>query len=65
MTREEALYKLLALEPVKKVDLIQVTGWPVDETERTLKTLMDEGRVTYRNGGLGGQGRWYHIKEAA
>jgi predicted Rossmann fold nucleotide-binding protein DprA/Smf involved in DNA uptake len=51
MTRDEALLKLLAVEPETRDRLIVVTGWPVEETVATLERLVNEGRATYINGG--------------
>jgi predicted Rossmann fold nucleotide-binding protein DprA/Smf involved in DNA uptake len=50
MTREEALLKLLAVEPATRAELLLVTGWPIEETTATLQQLQDQGKVTYRNG---------------
>lgn len=66
MTREEALLKLLAVEPETKPRLIVVTGWAMEDTEATLDKLVRDGRVTYRNGARGAQGeRRYYPRAAA
>jgi hypothetical protein len=65
MTREEALLKLLAVEPETKDRLIVVTGWPADETVATLDRLVNERRVTYRNGQQGAEGRRLYYPRAA
>lgn len=57
MTRDEALLKLLALEPETKDQIIVCTGWPADETLAVLDRLVIERRVTYRNGEQGAEGR--------
>jgi hypothetical protein len=50
MTRDEALLKLLAVEPETKIGLIVATGWGEAETASVLKDLMAQGKVGYRNG---------------
>ena len=57
MTRDEALLKLLAVEPETKDQLIVVTGWPVDETLAALERLREQRLVSYRNGPAGAVGR--------
>lgn len=47
MTREEALLKLLAVEPDTRSALIVCTGWRIEETEATLDSLVARGLVTY------------------
>lgn len=65
MTREEAMLKLLAIEPETKPRLLMVTGWPTEETEQTLRRLMEQGRISYRNGCRGANGeRRYFVKDA-
>lgn len=65
MTREDALLKLLALEPETRSRLIVVTGWLADETDATLTALVKAGKVTYRNGSHGATGeRLYYPKRA-
>jgi len=65
MTKEEALFKLLALEPETRPRLIAVTGWDAEETESTLDKLVKDGKVTYRNGSHGAFGeRRYYPKPA-
>ena len=61
MTRDDALLKLLQVEPVTKQELFVVTGWPLDETRQVLDRLIDQGKVTWINGNNGGAGgqRWY------
>lgn len=39
MTRDEALLKLLAIEPERRDRLHHITGWPAGETEATLQRL--------------------------
>jgi hypothetical protein len=65
MTREDALLKLLRVEPATQAELIAVTGWEVQETIQTLGKLIEDGRATYRNGGHGGAVgyRWFYAKE--
>lgn len=50
MTRDEALLKLLRVEPETKDGLILVTGWPVQETLDVLDRLVAEKRVGYGTG---------------
>lgn len=57
MTRDEALLKLLAVEPETRDVLIQVTGWPVDETNAVLNRLLSERKVAYGSGPYGVEGR--------
>lgn len=57
MTREDALLKLLAVEPETKDQIIIVTGWPADETAAVLEKLVAEKRVGYGNGPNGTEGR--------
>lgn len=64
MTREEALLKLLKLEPETKPRLLVVTGWRTEETEETLDRLMREGLVTYRNGMHGATGERLYFARA-
>jgi hypothetical protein len=47
MTRDEALIKLLSIEPEMRSQIVLATGWGVDETLRRLDTLVAQGRVTY------------------
>lgn len=65
MTREEALLKLLAVEPETKDRLIVVTGWPTEETVSVLDRLVNERRVTYINGAQGAEGRRLYYPRAA
>lgn len=60
MTRDEALLKLLAVEPETESGLIRVTGWPVEETVQVLERLVNERRVTYINGQQGVHGQRYY-----
>lgn len=60
MTREEALLKLLAIEPERHDRLRQITGWPYGETEATLKTLERAGRIASHRTICGG-GREYRV----
>ena len=43
MTRDEALLKLLAIEPMPRSEVIAVTGWGIDATEEALRGLIDAG----------------------
>lgn len=45
MTREEALLKLLRVEPAGKGELVQCTGWPTAETLELLDKLLAEKKV--------------------
>ncbi len=66
MTRDEALLKLLAVEPERLDRLILVTGWQAEETRDVLRRLMADGRVTFRNGFKGQTGgRTYYPVTAA
>lgn len=47
MTHEEALLKLLAIEPETKDGLIVVTGWPPQETLATLRSLSKQKLIAY------------------
>lgn len=49
MTREDALLKLLALEPETERVLVQATGWGEEETLSTLHRLEAQGKVSYTN----------------
>jgi hypothetical protein len=49
LSPELALSKLLAIEPETKDRLINITGWPVPQTEAVLKSLIDAGQVSWRN----------------
>jgi hypothetical protein len=49
MTRDEALLKLLALEPETETVLVQVTGWGEEETRSILDKLVQDGRASYTN----------------
>lgn len=67
MNRPEALLKLLSVEPETRPRLIVVTGWDAEETESVLDGLVQEGKVTYRNGKQGdthGQRLYYPTKES-
>jgi predicted Rossmann fold nucleotide-binding protein DprA/Smf involved in DNA uptake len=59
MTREEALLKLLQVEPATKVELQMVTGWEIPETNAVLEKLLKDGKVTWINGGNSPGYRWY------
>lgn len=48
MTREEALVKLLRVEPETRAGLILVTGWPAMETCEVLDNLVRRGDVQSR-----------------
>lgn len=58
MTHEEAMQKVVALEPITKDELNRVCGWPADEFERALRRLLELGRLTYRH--IGGH-RMYQV----
>lgn len=64
MTRDEALLKLLSVEPATHAELVKVTGWPIAETLTTLQRLIGAGLVTWRNGGHDASAgfRWYYAK---
>jgi hypothetical protein len=55
MTREEAMLKLLAMEPETRDRLIVITGWPADETIAVLDQLMTQKRVSYSTGASHGR----------
>lgn len=46
MTRDEALLKLLSIEPERRDRLHHITGWPAGETEAVLDRLERQGLVT-------------------
>jgi len=50
MTREDALLKLLAIEPVARGNLAAITGWGIDATEQVLQTLVARGAVAFLPG---------------
>lgn len=58
MTREEAMQKVVSIEPITKDELRRVCGWPTDEFERALNHLIKIGRLTYRH--IGGH-RMYQV----
>ena len=60
MTRQEAMFKVIALEPISKFELRQVCGWPLDEFEALLSGLVSAGDVTYIN--CGGH-RFYRVAQ--
>lgn len=65
MTREDALVKLLSIEPETQDRIIMITGWPADETVAVLQKLVQEKRVGYGNGPYCCHGRRpYFAKEA-
>ncbi len=45
MTREEALLKLLAVEPDTRDNLIRATGWPAAEARAVFDRLVRERRI--------------------
>jgi NaMN:DMB phosphoribosyltransferase len=47
MTRDEAMLKLLALEPETRDRIIVTTGWPVEETCAVLDGLVERGAVEF------------------
>lgn len=60
--RETTLATLLSFEPEIKPTLLQVTGWPLLETEATLQALISKGVVATRNVG---QHRRYYTRGSA
>lgn len=50
MTKDEAMLKLLALGGETKTALVQITGWPEQETSEVLDRLGEQRMVIYRNG---------------
>jgi predicted Rossmann fold nucleotide-binding protein DprA/Smf involved in DNA uptake len=62
MTRDEALYKLIAIEPATDSELIRCTGWPPEETRNALQRLREAGRIGYWNKG---HRQLFHIKQKA
>lgn len=63
MTRDETMLKLLAIEPETRDQIIQITGWPADETVAVLDRLVAEKRVGYGEGGYHSPGRRrYHVR---
>lgn len=66
MTREEAILKLLAVEPETRDQIILATGWPADETAQVLDKLVAEKRVGYGDGPYASPGRRrYHARAEA
>lgn len=65
MTREDALLKLLAVEPDTKDQIILATGWPAEETVAVLDGLLQERRVSYVNGPAGAEGKRLYFPRAA
>lgn len=57
MTREDALLKLLAIQPETRDRLIVETGWDAEETIATLESLLKKRMASYRNGANGAEGR--------
>lgn len=57
MTRDEAMLKLLAVEPECMEALKSVTGWPKDETHATVQRLVARGAITYWHGK---HRRWFY-----
>lgn len=49
MTRTEALYKLLAIEPATKDELYAACGWCMFDLESALSDLCSQGKVTWQN----------------
>ena len=47
ITREEAMLKLLALEPERQDRIVQITGWGEGATLEVLEALRKQGRVDY------------------
>lgn len=65
MTRDEAMLKLLAIEPETQDRIIQITGWPADETVQVLQRLVRQHLVGYGRGPNGCYGRRpYFTREA-
>jgi hypothetical protein len=46
MTRDEALLKLIALEPITRSALLVVTGWPTAETLASAQRLLRQGVIS-------------------
>lgn len=65
MSREDALVKLLALEPETQDRIIQITGWPADETVAVLQKLVREHRVGYGRGANSCHGRRPYFAKGA
>jgi hypothetical protein len=65
MTRDEALLKLLAVEPETRDQIILATGWPTEETNAVLDKLLREKRVGYGEGPYGSQGRRRYFPKVA
>ena len=57
MTREEAILKLLAVEPETRDQIILISGWPAEETTAVLAKLLQQKRVGYGNGPYAAEGR--------
>lgn len=45
MTREQAMLKLLAIEPERRDRIRRITGWPPGESDRVLRRLERAGRI--------------------
>ncbi len=61
MSREDALEKLLRVEPETRDRLILITGWPLDETIAVLDSLVKQKRVGYGVGPYNCAGRRPYI----
>lgn len=48
MTRTEVLYKLLRLGPLRRGELIEITGWPPKRVDRTLEVATAKFGKVYR-----------------
>jgi hypothetical protein len=56
VTRDEAMLKLLDVEPARRGEIVLATGWPAAETCAVLDRLVHERRITYAHRG---GSRWY------
>lgn len=58
MTHDQAMLKLLAIEPECREVLEHVTGWPKAETHASLQRLLHQGAITYWNGNYR---QWFRV----
>lgn len=47
MTRDEALLKLLAIEPMPRADIPVATGWSIADAAGTVDALMATGQIAF------------------
>jgi hypothetical protein len=47
MTRDEALLKLVAVEPDTRDNILRATGWPAQEAREVFDRLLRERRIGY------------------